>query len=177
MDSLDLGPQPIGWTELLAGTVATLFALASAGSLVAVIAGTPRVAGAAPLATLTSSAHGPASQTGCAGGPALGGMRLGTPRVYPQAGIRLEPVPFSVTARVSAPDAYREAALKPADCQAEELLTYYSGGDPPLQRVLAWAVVTSSACGSRHCRVTVAPVDATSGPVIAPTSFLAETGN
>ncbi|HEV1997440.1 MAG TPA: hypothetical protein VGR61_04825 [Candidatus Dormibacteraeota bacterium] len=173
MDTPNAGATPIGWTELLAGTVAALFAVVSAWALLTVIANAPRVADAA--AQQAFGAAGSAPLDGCARGPVLGGLRLGTPRVYGQGRVALEPALLSVVPVVSAPDAYRTAALKAPGCQTEELLAYYSGGAPAVQRVLAWTVVSTSACGSRRC-VTVSAVDATTGQVIPPTFFGVEPG-
>jgi len=102
-------------------------------------------------------------------------MRLGTPRIYGQAGISLEPVPLSVMPAISAQQAYGKAAPKPAGCQTEEILAYLSGGNPTSHGLLAWAVVSASACGSRRC-VTVSPVDATTGQALSPSFFAIEPG-
>ena len=175
MDSPKPGAVPIGWTELLAGTVATLFAVASAWGLLTVMATSPRAAAAGAPGDLAAAPRPAPAANRCAGGPALGAMRLGTPRIYGQAGISLEPVPLSVIPAISAQQAYGKAALKPAGCQTEEILAYLSGGNPTSHGLLAWAVVSASACGSRRC-VTVSPVDATTGQALSPSFFAIEPG-
>lgn len=170
MESPDPAALEMGWTELLAGTVATLFAVVSALGLLTVLVTSPRAADTR-LKVDGAAAYPPApAADGCASGPVLGGMRLGTPRMYRQAGIRLEPVPLSVSPAIPAQEAYRKAALKPPGCQTELILAYYSVADPTAQGVLAWAVVSTSACGSRRC-ISVAAVDATTGRALAPGVF------
>lgn len=171
MDSGHHRATPIGWTELLAGTVATLFAAGAAWGLLTTIATSPHDAESRPQAYLAGVQRPPTAANDCASGPQLGGMRLGTSRRYGQAGIRLDPVPLEVVPAISAEEAWGKAARKPPGCQAEEILAYYSLGDPPAQGVLAWAVVSASACGSRRC-ITVSPVDATTGRALA-TGFFA----
>ena len=175
MDSGHQGATPIGWTELLAATVATLFAVAAAWGLLTVIATSPHDAASRPQAYLAGLQRPPTAANDCASGPVLGGLRLGTSRLYGQAGVRLDPVPLTVIPAISAEEAWRRTALKPTGCQTEELLAYYSGGDPPAQGVLAWAVVSASACGSRRC-VTVSPVDATSGRPLPTGVFAVDPG-
>ncbi|MGI8608262.1 MAG: hypothetical protein ACR2MY_03380 [Candidatus Dormibacteria bacterium] len=164
MDSLNPGVAPIGWTELIAGTVATLFALASTWALVGVIASGPRIAAPSSEARILPGALA-APTVGCGSGPSLGGMRLGTTRVYAQGAITLAPAPLTVVPAVSAPEAYGNAALRPAGCQTEQLLAYYSGADPGVQQRLVWVVVSMAGCGSRRC-ITLSPVDANTGQTL-----------
>ena len=175
MDSSNHRAAPIGWTELLAATVATLFAVAAAWGLLTVIATSPHAAESPPQADLAGVQRPPTAPNACASGPALGGMRLGTSRLYGQAGIRLDPVPLAVIPAISAEAAWGKAALKPPGCQAEEILAYYSGGDPPVRGLLAWAVVSASACGPLRC-ITVSPVDATTGRALSPGFFAVDPG-
>lgn len=174
MDSPDPGATPIGWTELIAGTVAVLVAVAAVGSMLVALANAPRFAQAASQAVSQGGADAPGNSS-CAA-PPLGGIRLGTPRSYGDSGgVRLDPVPTAVTPPVSAQQAYAVVAHQRSVCETELLLAYYSAGAPSADHLLAWVVVTTSSCSPDRC-VVVAPVDATSGRVLSPSSFRVPAG-
>jgi hypothetical protein len=168
MDSPASDPRPIGWTELIAGASALLFGVAAAWALAASLAGAR--GGAASAAGSGASVAEVYRSGSCLSLPSLGGMRLGTARAYPEAGIRLDPAPFDIQPVISAADAYSRAADNPTGCQTQQLLAYYSSTIPPADHVLAWVVVATTSCDSHLC-MTVSPVDATTGRVLPSRSF------
>jgi hypothetical protein len=168
MDNPAAGARPIGWTELIAGTTALLFGVVAAWALVASLAGASR--GAVAPADAGASVAEVYRSGSCLSLPSLGGMRLGTARAYPEAGIRLDPAPFDVQPTITAADAYSRAADNPTGCQTQQLLAYYSSTSPAADHVLAWVVVATMGCGSHLC-MSVSPVDATTGRVLPSRNF------
>lgn len=179
-------PTPIGLAELLAGTIAVLFALLAAGWLVVALAQGHLAEGASPAAG-ADAGSGPGT---CAYAPDQPiPMRLGDVRAYPAPiDIQLDPAGFATTPTIAGTDAYRLSGLKVTACHSDELLAFYTSSSPAINHVLAWVFVTSLDCPSdtprpasaaggpaalvRQC-VSITSVDAGSGALMGTRMFLA----